>query len=225
MAKKEVSTPTELETVQQALNTSEQFIEKHQKQIFIGLGIVLAIVLAVLAFRNYYFKPRVEAAENAIYKAQQYFAIDSFKVALEGDGSADMIGFREIASEYSITPSGKLATAYAGICSYKLGKYQDAIKFLTQYDGDDDYFKTSVVGLTGDAYAEMGETDKAFSFYKKAADSKTELAPVYLKKAGVLYETKGKPEEALKMYQEVKDKYPTSMQAGDIDKYIARVQK
>lgn len=225
MAKKETSTPTEIENVELVLSKSEQFIEKHQKQLLIGLGIALAIVLAILAFRNFYLKPRIEAAENAIYKAQNYFAIDSFKIALNGNGSSDMMGFKDIASEYGMTPSGKVATAYAGICSYKLGDYQNAVKFLSQYDGKDEYFNTSVIGITADAYAEMGEADKAFDLYKKAIAKKNELAPVYLKKAGVLYETKGKSEDALKMYQTIKDDYPTSVQATDIEKYIARVQK
>lgn len=225
MAKKETKASTELENVELVLSRSEQFIEKHQKQLLIGVGIIVVVILAVLAFRNFYMKPRVEAAENEIYKAQQYFAMDSFKVALNGNGSADMMGFREVSEEYGMTPSGKLATAYAGICYYKLGDYQNAVKFLSQYEGKDEYFKTAVIGLTGDAYAEMGNADKAFDFYKKAIGDKNELAPVYLKKAGILYETKGNPDEALKMYQEIKDNYPESLQARDIDKYIARVQK
>lgn len=224
MAKNETKAP-ELENVELVLSKSEEFIEKYQKQLLIGVGVVAAVILAVLAFQNFYVKPRIKDAENAIYKAQQYFAVDSFKVALNGDGSADMIGFKDIADEYSMTPSGKLATAYTGICYYKLGDYQNAVKFLTQYSGKDDYFKTSIVGLTGDAYAEMGEADKAQDFYEKAIDAKNDLSPVYLKKAGILFETKGNAEEALKMYQKVKDAYPASLQAQDIDKFIARVQK
>lgn len=225
MAKKEDATPKELENVEIALSKSEQFIEKYQKQLLIGVAVVVAIVLAVLAFRNYYLKPRIEQSENAIYKAQNYFAVDSFKVALEGNGSVDMMGFKEIASEYGSTPSGNLAKAYAGICYYKLGDYQNAVKYLNDYNGKDDFFKTSVTGLTGDAYAEMGDADKAFDYYKKAAGMKNDLAPVYLKKAGILYETKGKPEEALKMYKDIKENYPASLQAADIEKYIARVEK
>ena len=225
MAKKETNATPELENVELVLSKSEQFIEKYQKQLLIGLGVVLAIVLAIMAFQNFYLKRRVTDAQNAMYKAEQYFAIDSFKVALNGDGSSDMMGFKEVADEYSITPSGKLATAYTGICYFKLGDYQNAVKFLTQYEGKDDFFKTSVLGLTGDAYAEIGDADKANDFYKKAIGMKNELTPVYLKKAGILQETKGKTEDALKMYQQIKDEYPTSMQAGDIDKYIARVQK
>lgn len=212
------------ENVGNIISSSEAFIEKNQQKILIGVGVVVLLVLAIMAFRNFYQKPREIAAENAMYKAQEYFAVDSFRVALEGDG-ANVMGFKEISSEYGMTKSGNLAAAYTGICYYKLGKFQDAVKFLSQYDGKDNYFKTSVIGLTGDAYAEMGETDKAQSFYKKAITEKNELTPIYLKKAGILYETKGNNAEAEKMYTQIKDEYPASNEAYDIDKYIARVQK
>ena len=221
---KKVKEPAELETVGRALSSSEAFIEKYQKQILIGVGVIVLVVLAVMAVNNFYLKPRVVAAENAMYKAQELFAVDSFKVAVDGNGK-DVMGFKEIASEYGMTVSGNLANAYTGICYYKLGKYQDAVKYLTQYDAGDDYFKTSVIGLTGDCYAELGETGKAQDYYSKAIGQKNELSPVYLKKAGILFETKGQAADAEKMYLQIKNDYPKSMEAGDIDKYLARVQK
>lgn len=221
---KKVKEPAELETVGRALSSSEAFIEKYQKQILIGVGVIVLAVLAVMAINNFYLKPRVVAAENAMYKAQELFAVDSFKVAVDGNGK-DVMGFKEIASEYGMTASGNLANAYTGICYYKLGKYQDAVKYLTQYDAGDDYFKTSVIGLTGDCYAELGETGKAQDYYSKAIGQKNELSPVYLKKAGILFETKGQAADAEKMYLQIKNDYPKSMEAGDIDKYLARVQK
>ena len=221
---KKVKEPAELETVGRALSSSEAFIEKYQKQILIGVGVIVLVELAVMAVNNFYLKPRVVAAENAMYKAQELFAVDSFKVAVDGNGK-DVMGFKEIASEYGMTASGNLANAYTGICYYKLGKYQDAVKYLTQYDAGDDYFKTSVIGLTGDCYAELGETGKAQDYYSKAIGQKNELSPVYLKKAGILFETKGQAADAEKMYLQIKNDYPKSMEAGDIDKYLARVQK
>ena len=221
---KKVKEPAELETVGRALSSSEAFIEKYQKQILIGVGVIVLVVLAVMAVNNFYLKPRVVAAENAMYKAQELFAVDSFKVAVDGNGK-DVMGFKEIASEYGMTASGNLANAYTGICYYKLGKYQDAVKYLTQDDAGDDYFKTSVIGLTGDCYAELGETGKAQDYYSKAIGQKNELSPVYLKKAGILFETKGQAADAEKMYLQIKNDYPKSMEAGDIDKYLARVQK
>jgi tetratricopeptide (TPR) repeat protein len=225
MSKKEEKKHDELENVQHALTSTEAFIEKYQKQILIGVAVVVLVVLAVLSFRNFYLEPREIAAENEMYKAQAAFATDSFKIALEGDGK-ESIGFKEIVSEYGITASGKLAAAYAGICYYKLGQFENAVKYLSQYDGDDTYFSASVIGLTGDCYVELNETSKAISYFDKAADlENTVMSPVYLKKAGLVYESLNEAEKAEKEYTTIKEKYPKSPEAADIDKYLARVQK
>ena len=225
MSKQEDKKHDELINVEHALTSTEVFIEKYQKQIIYGVGAVVLIVLIALSFRNFYLEPREVAAENEMYKAQAYFAKDSFRIALEGRGS-ESIGFKEIVSDYGITASGKLAAAYAGICYYKLGQYDNAIKFLSQFDGDDTYFGVSVVGLTGDCYVEMGETTKAISYFEKAADKENAvISPVYLKKAGLVYESLNQPEKAEKEYTKIKENYPKSPEASDIDKYLARVQK
>ena len=225
MAKKEEKEHHELENVQHALTSTEAFIEKYQKQILTGVGIVILVVLVVMSFKNFYLDKREIAAENEMTKAQAAFATDSFRIALEGKG-VQSIGFKEIASEYSITPSGKLASAYAGICYYKLGQYENAIKYLSQYSSDDNYFSVSVIGLTGDCYVNLNENSKAISYFEKAADKDNAvLSPVYLKKAGLIYESLTEPEKAEKAYTKIKEKYPKSSEASDIDKYIARVQK
>ena len=223
MASKKEKTD-ELENVEHALTASEAFIEKYQKQILFVVAVVVLLVLAVIAFRNFYIQPREIEAENEMGKAQSMFAVDSFKVALEGDGN-NIIGFKEIVSEYGITNSGNLAAAYSGICYYKLGQYENAINFLSQYDGEDNYFSIAVIGLIGDSYVELGDTSKALHYFEKAAGYKNEvLSPIYLKKAGIVNESLKKPEKALKAYTEIKDNYPKSNESADIDKYIARVQ-
>jgi len=225
MSKKEEKKHDELVNVEHALTSTEVFIEKYQKQIIYAVGAVVLVVLVALSFRNFYLEPREVAAENEMYKAQGYFAKDSFRLALEGSGS-ESIGFKEIVSEYGITSSGKLAAAYAGICYYKLGQYDNAIKYLSQFDGKDTYFSASVLGLTGDSYVEMGETSKAINYFDKAAEKDNAvMSPIYLKKAGLVYETLNQPDQAAKEYTKIKEKYPKSTEASDIDKYIARVQK
>ena len=86
MASKKEKTD-ELESVEHVLSTSEAFIEKYQKQILFAVAVVVLLVLAVIAFRNFYIQPREIEAENEMGKAQSMFAVDSFKVALEGDGN------------------------------------------------------------------------------------------------------------------------------------------
>ncbi len=215
----------EFETVQEALTTSEAFIEKYQKQLLIGISAVVLLVLIVLSIRNFYLKPREITAENEMYKAQTYFATDSFNLALNGD-DVDCIGFKEITSEYSMTPSGNLASAYAGICYYKMKDYQNAIKYLSQFDGEDSYLTTAVVGLIGDCYAELGNKSKAADYFEKAGNlANNVVSPIYLKKAGLIYEGNNQPDKAQKCYNKIKEAYPRSQEASDIDKYIARVTK
>jgi len=225
MSKKEEKKHDELVNVEHALNSTEAFIEKYQKQILMGVGAIVLVVLVILAFRNFYLEPREVTAENEMYKSQNFFAKDSFRLAVEGNG-VESIGFKEISSEYSITSSGKLAAAYAGICYYRLGQYEKAIKYLSQFDGKDTYFTASVIGLTGDCYVELGDKSKAISYFEKAADKDNAvISPVFLKKAGLVYESLNQPEKAEKAYTTIKEKYPKSAEAADVDKYLTRVQK
>ena len=223
MSKQAKHKKDEFATVEHALSTSEAFIEKYQKHILITVGVIVALVLIVLAVRNFYIKPHEVAAETEMYRAQTYFASEAYDEALNGDGF-ECIGFKEIVSEYGMTPSGNLAAAYAGICYYKAGDFHNAIKYLSQFDGADAYLTTSVIGLIGDCYAELGETSKAVGYFEKAGSLKNKvLSPAFLKKAGLVYESLEQPAKAAKCYKQIKDAYSTSQEASDIDKYITRV--
>ena len=76
----------------------------------------------------------------------------------------------------------------------------------------------------GDAYSELNNMDKALSNYKKAASTNpNEFAtPVHLMKLGLFLENQGKMEEAKDAYTKVTEKYPSSPQAVDAEKYLAR---
>ena len=81
------------------------------------------------------------------------------------------------------------------------------------------------------------DRDKAISAFQEAADiaDNAILSPTYLLEAGKLFESLGKNEEALKIYQTIKSTYPESeivtpqpIQGAFvalIDKYIERVSK
>ena len=169
MAKKEEKQHNELENVQHALTSTEAFIEKYQKQILIAVGSIILVVLLVMSFKNFYLDKREIAAQNEISKSQAAFAVDSFRIALEGKG-VESLGFKEIASEYGITSTGKLASAYAGICYFKLGQYDEAVKYLSKYSGSDNYFSVSVIGLIGDCYVNLNDNTKAIGYFEKAWD-------------------------------------------------------
>ena len=144
-------------------------------------------------------------------------------MALNGNG-ADFQGFAKIADTYGHTVAGNLAKAYAGICYFKLGQNEKALKMLKSFSGKDNMVSPAIVGLIGDCYVNMGKTEEGISYFEKAASeaSNEVVSPVYLKKAGIAYESLKKYDDAIKAYTSIKEKYFNSMEAADIDKYITR---
>ena len=211
--------------VEEALTASERFIENNQKAIIYTVTAIVLVVLAVLAFRNFYIEPQNKAANNEIYTAQAYFQVDSFRVALEGDNSA-CIGFEAIADQYAITKAGKLSNYYAGVCHYKLGNYEEAIKALKKFNGKDKHLSLAAQQLLGDAYVATEDLAKAIQCYNKVAQAKNSIiSPMSLKKLGLAYETLGENIKAIEAYKAIKNNYPQSMEASDIEKYIARLEQ
>jgi tetratricopeptide (TPR) repeat protein len=159
-----------------------------------------------------------------MYMAERYLEMDSLKLALNGDGN--YLGFIDIASDYKFTTSGNLALYSAGICYLHLGQYQDAIDLLNKYSKKDKLIGSLAIGATGDAYVELGDLKTGVSKYIEAADfaSNSFNTPIFLMKAGEIYEQDGNYAEALKVYQRIQDNYPESSEGLSIDKYIARVK-
>ena len=215
----------ELDKVNAALSSSEQFIQQYQKPILLGLLAIVIIVSAIIGVRHFYVLPRENKAQAEMYKGVFYFEKDSFQLALQGNG-ADFIGFKAIADEYSSTKAGNLAAAYSGLSLYNLGKYDEAIKYLNDFDGTDQMVGPAVLAAAGNCYAQLDQLDKAVSSLLKAADKadSNTLSPIYLLQAGEILVKQGKAEEAIKAYTTIKDKYFQSYQAMDIDKYIEQAK-
>lgn len=210
--------------VEEVLSKSEAFAHKYKKAI---VGAVVAIILFAIGSTLYnqnIVAPAEKEAAEALYAAQALFDEGKFQEALDGDGAN--LGLIAIADEYSSTASGNLANAYAGLALAQLGRYEDAIPYLSDFSGDDQMVAPAVVGALGNCYAQTGNSDKAIGCFLDAAsnaDNNT-ISPYYLLQAGILYEQAGKADKALKLYEEIKNEYPTSVQAMDIDRYINRVK-
>ena len=224
MAKKKeqfVKQDEQLQEVNEALTGAGKWIEDNSNLIsWIVCGIAV-VVMAIIAINNYVIKPHALEASNENAKAEAYFMAGDFEKALLGD-DAECIGFEAIADEYSFYQQGKLAALYAGICYYEKGEYEEAAKYLKKFNADDLNIDPAARQLLGDAYVELGEYGKAAKAFESAAKSGNEIiAPMSLKKAGLVYLHEGQNAKALKAFKAIKDNYPVSAEAQDIDKYIA----
>ena len=212
-------------TMEQTMNQSEAFFLKYKKAIITVVVALIVIIVGAVLYKTYIAEPREQQASTAIAKGQQYFEMGLFKQALEGD-SAGYKGFAKLADEYSTTAAGNLSNLYAGLCNAQLGKWEDAVKFLEAYDlSEDAMVSPAALGALGNAYAHLNQLDKAVSTLKKAAEKadNNSRSPTFLIQAGQILESQGKNDEALKLYQTVKEKYFNSMQYQTIDGYIERV--
>lgn len=220
--KKDVN-PQTISNVEQTLTRTEQFLEEHYKELLIGLGIIIVLV-GIGWLGKLYLNNRNDEAQSQIYQAEKYLEIDSLNLALNGDGN--YLGFIDVASEYKFTNTGNLARYSAGICYLRLGEYETAIEFLNKYKKKDKVIGSLAIGATGDAYVELGDLDKGVAKYLEAADyaSNSFNTPIYLKKAGEIYELNGEYPKALKVYERIEVEYPESTEGTTIEKYIARVK-
>ena len=204
-------------TVEQQVTKTEAFFEKNKMAIIIAVAAVIIVVVGAILFKNLYLTPRVNEASTELAKSQELFQQEQFDKAL--------VGFQKVAADYGSTDAGNLAQLYIGLCQANLGKWQEAVNALESFSGQDDkMISPAAEGALGNAYANLKQLDKAVEHLKKAAKmaDNNSLSPTYLIQAGEILENQGKKDEALKLYQEVKEKYFNSMQYQTIDKYIER---
>ena len=222
MAKKTDKTEEQLAAVEETLSRTEQWIEGNSKPLSTAVFAIVGVIALYLGYGKFYAEPLNEEAHAEMFMAEKYFETDSFNLALNGDGQ--YLGFIDIASDYSGTSAGNLANYYAGICHLNLGDNESAIDLLSSFNANDEIVSSIAFGGIGDAYMNLGDSDKAISFYEKAAKNSNNkfTTPIYLKKAALAHESNGDYNDALKHYEKIKAEYGETREAADIDKYITR---
>jgi TolA-binding protein len=202
----------------------KHFQENYGRKYGIGLAAVLIIILGYIGYKQYIVEPKEKQASEAMFRAEDYYRIDSINLALNGD--AVNAGFVKIINRYKGTKAADLAAFYAGSCYLKLGDFNNAVKYLKDFKTSAIQVQAKAYGLLGDAYSELNKKEDAVEQYKKAGtffDQDETISPEYLFRAGFLYESMGKNDDAIAMYTIIKNKYPTSPRGFDIDRYLARL--
>lgn len=208
---------------QEVLDNLQSKYEKNKKSINTAVTVILVVVVGYFAYTNLYQQPKNDKAAGAVAYAEKYFQADSLNLALNGDGQHQ--GFLKIIKKYDGTPTANISHYYAGVCYLRMGDFKNAIKHLEDFNGKGTIVEYAAWGALGDAYMESGNTKKGIESYEKAVKGKdnTMYNPVYLKRLGVANEIAKKPEDAKKAYTRLRDEYPMSEQARDMDKALARL--
>jgi tetratricopeptide (TPR) repeat protein len=206
------------------VNKLQKFWNQNQKKIVtILLGLVV-VIGGWWAYQEFLVKPKNEKAADIIFKAEEYFAQDSSRKVLDGDGINK--GVLYVIKNHSGTPSANLAHYYAGVSYLKLGEFNKAVEQLKEFSSDSKALQATAYASLGHAYSELGKKQEAADYYIKAGKQMPEnenMSAEYLWLAGQLYETMNKNKEALELYKEIKTSFPNSSKAYSIDKDIYKL--
>jgi predicted negative regulator of RcsB-dependent stress response len=225
MAETKTVTPQPLEDHEIVVERAKDFWTRNSRVItMIGLAVIL-LGGAYLAYKKFYKEPQEVKAQEAIFKAEEYFRADSIRLALNGDGVNP--GFVKLADRYSGTRAGELARFYAGASYLQLNDAKNAQKFLEDFSTDAPQVQARAYKLLGDAYAEQGKNGDALSNYKKAAhhfEQDEVNASEYLYWAAYFAQrVQNNQKEASDLFRELKNKYPRTQRGIEADKFLAQL--
>lgn len=214
----------EVTNEQQVLAKAQGFWQQYQKIIIGAVAVVVISFAGLYGYKEYIVKPKEEKAAEALFKAEEYFRMDSSNLVLNGDGQTR--GALYVIKNFGGTKAANLAYFYAGVSYLKLGDFSNAVKYLKDFSTDAKQIQLLAYGALGDAYAEQNKTDDAINYYKKAGNTfekDDNNSAEYLFRAALLLETKGKNDEALAIYKEIKEKFPKTDKGFQADRYIYRL--
>lgn len=223
----------------EALDRVKGFWDKFSKPIiYVGSAIIL-LIGGWYAYQEFVVTPNQQKASELIFPAENLFAKmatsgfnkDSVNIALNGGEleGKKITGLLKIISQYGSTEAGNRAKYMVGASYLHINEFEKAIKYLSDFDGNGaSQIQNKAYILLGHAYAEQKNTSEALSNYKKAAsvNEKDEFfAADALLLAASYAVSIGNNKEAISLYEEVKEKYPSNVavQNGEVDKNLAKL--
>ena len=213
---------------------TEAWFSKNQRFI---LGSIIAFAVLSLGFFGYsefIQAPKEKEASNELYYPQRYLeqalepgaAKDSL-LTLALNGAEGKYGFLDIVSEYSNTKAADISYYGAGMASFHLKNYQEAIDYLSRFSASDDLLGALAKGALGDAYTELELFEKAMASYERAIDHANNAfsTPIYLKKAALLAYKMNDFSKAKSLAERLKSQFPDSPESVNIDGLIGLASK
>ncbi|MGM0636588.1 MAG: tetratricopeptide repeat protein [Bacteroidota bacterium] len=230
----ESTTAEVFETLDQGASKTEEWISKNQTAIIIFVVVVATVSLGYLGYQNFILEPKENEAAKEMNQAKITFneAIESsgkekdslFQLSL--NGSNGKLGFVDIAESFKGTKAASLANYYAGVAQLNLKDYKAAINHLEKFKGDDEIIAPMSKGAIGDAFLQLNQPKEALGYFEQAAKMRDNsfTTPKYLMKAAVTSIELGDAKTAEKYLQRIKDEFPDSQEADNVEAFLGRAQ-
>ncbi len=197
------------------------YFDQNRKLVYgalAGLVVLVALVVGYVLYQN----QQSQEAEEHLARIIVVYEEGSYQEAL--DGTPENLGLLEIAEEYGSSTAGNLAHFYAADALYNLGEYERALEHFQEFDKPEGFLGASAIAGAAAVHENQGDYERAADLYADAARffENPLSSPQYLLSAGRAYESAGNYAEAQRAYEKIRNDYPDSNVASQIDVYIAR---
>jgi len=215
---------------------SSEFYQKNKLVINIISGVIgLALLVwgSFMAWDYFYVQPNQKESISKLWQAES--AILDFEAqglndkidnsilnAINGDSMMTYPGLLKVIEEYEGYDGGRLAQYDLGIAYLNIKEYDKAIKALSKVDFEDEILGTMAIGAIGDAYMQLGNVSKAYSYYYKAYSKKDNqlTTPMFMMKAAKAKELAKDYKKAMAIYQKIVYNYPGYSESYIAEKYL-----
>ncbi len=198
------------------------FYSKNGRMVHMAAAGIVAVVVLFLGYGWY------QSGQNEKALAEMAFAVDryedgAYRAALDGD--ITFTGLIEIADSYGGTPAGNLARFYTADAFFRLGDYENALKYFRAYDKSADYLGASALAGEAAILEEQGEYEEAGDLFRRAANlfPSTITSPEYMMDAARAYERAAAYSKAESVLKDIQEDWPESQAARNIDYDLARL--
>ena len=216
------ATKRQLKKQDQFVSTTEHlvaWVQQNRTKALIAAVTVVVVILAIIGGYTLY-QHRSAAAETALGAAMQTYqtpladagqplepGTKTFPSAKDRAAAANA-QFTQVAQQYGLTKSGKLAEYLTGLTYMEEGQYgpaEDALK-KTAGSWDGGLAALGKMALAG-LYQQTGRDQQAVDIYSELSKSTQATVPAGLAQIQLaeLYQSEGKTEEARKIYAQLKD--------------------
>jgi predicted negative regulator of RcsB-dependent stress response len=219
--------------IRETLAHGAEAVISHQRLVGIAVTVAVVVGLAIVGWRFYGERQTVKASAALDDAMKVYEA----RIRAPGEPAEPTEvtyvdernkyedaakKFASVAQNYPRTRPGQVARYYGALCQEHLGRYDEAQKQLKELEssGNDEFVALARFQLA-QLYDKTGKGDDALKLYRQLADKPAVLVPraiILLALADHL--GRSNPQEAMKVYEQIKKDFPDSAVADEADKRL-----
>lgn len=192
---------------------TNEYIQSNKTSI-IGVAVAIVVITGSIIGYSFYSSSQEEQAQQLLSIAEGYYAEGDYQKALDGDSFELTYGFRAIATDFSGTYAGNLASYYSAISAYQLGNIEQAIGYIESFEVPEGILGVGAKNLHAKLYLANGDMESAAKTFETAArwNNNEATTPDNLLSAAGLYAELGNTTKAADLVEEILTQFPSSSQ-------------